>query len=181
MAKAKKAKSKKPARRRVGAAALNLKNPLVMYGPIAGGFFLGDKINDMIDKALPDDKVGQKIKGGLEGGIGAALVFMKMGKTKSVPEVLVGGVLLGAGVRRLLKEFGIITGYQSVPVVARRNVNGYGAVPVVGNGGYKTSRVALNGVFNGYQVPPVPAGSSNVMGSTGSGSGLSASGSECMG
>ncbi len=186
-AKTKKAKKKSSTtrRRKVGAMALNVSSPLVMYGPIAGGFLMGDKINDQIDKMLPDDKVGQKIKGGLEGGIGAALVFMKLGKKKTVIEVVAGGVLLGAGVRRLLKEFGIITGYQSVPVVAKRHLNGYGAVPVVGNGGYKTARTslngALNGVFNGYQVPPVPYGAgANVMGSTGSGSGLMANGSECM-
>lgn len=183
MATKKKAKAKsKPRRHKVGAAALNLSNPLVMYGPIAGGFLLGDKLNDAIDKALPDDKVGQKLKGGAEAGLGALLVFMKLGKKKTVPEVIAGGVLLGAGVRRLLKEFGVITGYQSVPVVAKRQLNGYGAVPVVGNGGYKTSRVALNGVFNGYQVPGVPYGAAGVMGSTGagSGSGLVSNGSECM-
>jgi hypothetical protein len=184
MAKKTKAKKRKsPVRRRVGATALNLKNPIVMYGPIVGGFLMGDMINNAIDKALPDDKVGQKIKGGAEAGIGAALVFMKLGKKKTIIEVVAGGVLAGAGVRRLLKEFGIITGiggYQSVPVLGRRaGVNGYGAVPVIGNG-YKTSRTALNGVLNGgYQVPQVPS-KLNVMGSTGSGSGLNNSGSDCM-
>lgn len=182
MAKKKTAKKRKPVRRRrVGATALNVKNPIVMFGPIVGGFLLGDKINTAIDTALPDDKVGQKTKGILEGGIGAALVFMKIGKKKTVVEMVAGGVLAGAGVRRLLKEFGIITGiggYQSVPVVARRHhqLNGYGSVPVIGNGGYTTSKYSLNGALNGvpgYAVPS-PAGSSNVMGGVGN------NGSECM-
>lgn len=199
MPKAKKKGSKKKStvrRRKVGALALNASSPLVMFGPMVGGFLLGDKINDAIDKALPDDKVGQKAKGMIEGGLGAALVFMKLGKKKTVVEMVAGGVLAGAGVRRLLKEFGVITGiggYQSVPVVARRHtkmLNGYGKVPVIGNngGGYKTSQYSLNGALNGvgdggYQVP-MAAGSSNVMSGfnsgSGSGSGLSACGSECM-
>lgn len=188
-AKRKGSKAKKTVRRRkVGATALNASNPLVMFGPMVGGFLLGDKINTAIDNALPDDKVGQKTKGILEGGIGAALVFMKLGKKKTVVEMVAGGVLAGAGVRRLLKEFGIITGiggYQSVPVVARRHqkqLNGYGSVPVIGNGGYKTSQYSLNGALNGvggYQVP-LAAGSSNVMNGFGSGSGISNNGSDCM-
>lgn len=176
-------KRKSVRRRRVGATALNANNPMVKLGSVAAGFLLGDKINGAIDTALPDDKVGQKTKGLIEGGLGAALVFMKMGRKKTTIEVVAGGILAGAGARRLLKEFGIITGmggYDSVPVVARRHhqLNGYGSVPVIagGNGGYKTSQYALKGALNGiggYQVP-LAAGSSNVMGSVGQG------GSECM-
>lgn len=175
-------------RRRVGAMALNAKSPLVMYGSMAAGFFLGDTLNTAIDKPLPDTTVSQKTKGMIEGGLGAALVFMKIGPTKKPLEVIAGGVLLGAGVRRLLKEFGVIQGiggYQSVPVVAARHrsrLNGYGSVPVIGNG-YKTSQYSLNGALNGvggYAVPQ-PAGSANVMNGVGSGSGISnTTGSNCM-
>lgn len=170
-------KKKTTTRRKVGAAALNLKNPMVAILPVAGGFFLGDMINDKIDTLLPDDKLSQKAKGMVEGGLGAALILMKIGKKKTAVEVVAGGVLAGAGLRRLLKEFGVLNGiggYQSVPAIAnreRRRLNGYGAVPVVGNGGYKTSQYQLNGSLNGvggYNVPPVPAGV-GVMGSTGSG------------
>jgi hypothetical protein len=171
MATKKKTKKRKSgSRRKVGAAALNASNPLVMYGAMAGGFLLADKINEQIDKVT--GTMNQKIVGAAEGGIGAALVFMKLGKKKSVVEVVAGGVLLGAGVKRLLKEFGILNGiggYQSLPVLGRKvsQLNGYGKVPVLG--GYNTNSQALNGVFNGYQVPRSPA--SSIMGSVGSGSG----------
>lgn len=187
MPKKKKAAKRKTSvrRRRVGAMALDVKNPLVMFGPMVGGFLLGDKINGAIDTALPDDKVGQKAKGIGEGGIGAALVFLKIGKKKTPIEMIAGGVLLGAGVRRLLKEFGVIQGiggYQSVPVVAARHrsrLNGYGAVPVIGNG-YSPNRVALNGALNGVPGYAVPAPPASVMNGIGSGSGVSNAGSDCM-
>lgn len=179
-------KTRKTVRRRskVGAMSLNANSPLVKYGPIAAGFFLGDTINDKIDTMIPDDKMSQKTKGMLEGGLGAALAFAKLGKKKTVVEEIAGGVFLGAGVRRLLKEFGVIQGiggYAAVPVVAARHrsrLNGYGSVPVIA-GGYTTNR-ALNGALNGVPgyTPNPPA---NVMAGIGStGSGLSNDGSNCM-
>lgn len=189
MPKKKKAAKRKTSvrRRRVGAMALDVKNPLVMFGPMVGGFLLGDKINGAIDTALPDDKVGQKAKGIGEGGIGAALVFLKIGKKKTPIEMIAGGVLLGAGVRRLLKEFGVIQGiggYSSVPVVAARHrsrLNGYGSVPVIGNGqqGYNTNR-GLNGALNGVPGYAVPAPPSSIMAGIGSASNVGAGGSDCM-
>lgn len=188
MAKKKKPAKRKPVRRRsVGAMALNVKNPLLTFGPMLGGFLMGDTINDKIDTMLPDDKVSQKAKGIGEGGLGAALVFAKLGKKKTPVELIAGGVLLGAGVRRLLKEFGVIQGiggYHSVPVVAARHrsrLNGYGAVPVIGNG-YVTNK-GLNGALNGVGGYAVPAPPSSVMagiGSAGSGSGMVSNGSDCM-
>jgi hypothetical protein len=177
--KAKGAKRKTSRRRRVGAMALNAQSPLVMYGSMALGYFLADKINEQVDKFT--GTMNGKVVGALEGGAGAALVFMKLGKKKSTVEVGLGGVLIGAGAKRLLREFGIISGiggYQSLPVLGRKALNGYGSVPVIGNGGgYRTNQQALNGVFNGYEVPKRPS-SSSVMGSMGDGSG---SGVSCMG
>jgi hypothetical protein len=171
----KKAKSKKAStttrRRKVGAMALNAKSPLLTYGAMAGGFLMADTINAQVDKVT--GTMDDKIKGGITGGIGAALVYMKLGAKKSPLEVVAGGVLVGAGVKRLLKAFGILNGFQSVPVLGRRQVNGYGKVPVLG--GYQTNPVALNGVFNGYQVPRTPG--SQVVGSAG---GYSNGGSNCM-
>lgn len=187
MAKRKTAKKRKTTvrRRKVGAMALDVKNPLVMFGPMVGGFLLGDNINTAIDNMLPDDKVSQKAKGIGEGGIGAALAFMKIGRKKTPVEMIAGGVLLGAGVRRLLKEFGVIQGiggYHSVPVVAakhRSRLNGYGAVPVIGQSGYVVNR-GLNGALNGVPGYAVPAPPSSVMNGIGSGSGVTNTGSDCM-
>lgn len=163
-------------RRRIGAMALNAKSPMVQIGSLAIGFLMGDQINAMVDKVT--GTMDAKLVGAAEGGLGAALMFMKIGAKKSALEVGAGGVLAGAGVKRLLKAFGVINGiggYQSVPVIGRKmlpasSMQGYGAVPVVS--GYQVPR--LNGVFNGYKVP-----GNSVMGSIGS-SGLT-TGSDCMG
>ena len=183
MPRGKKGKKKTVRRRRrsVGAMSLNVKSPLMTFGPMVAGFFLGDTINNAIDNALPDTKVSQTVKGIAEGGIGGALVFMKLGPRKTPVELIAGGVMLGAGVRRMLKVAGVIQGigsYGAVPVIAARRshhrMNGYGAVPVIGNGYTPNRNLAgsLNGV-GGYNVPPVPSG---VMAGVNVGSG----GSECM-
>jgi hypothetical protein len=181
-----KKKSKKGAkrttrrRRRVGAVALNAKSPLVQFGSIAAGYFLGDTINPLIDKVA--GTMDPKIVGAAEAGIGAALAFnlLSKGKAPGALQVAAGGILMGAGAKRLLKEFGVINGFQSVPVLAGRRMNGYNSVPVLG--GYNTSRTAMNGI-GGYRVGPRINGSSNVMGCAASGSGLTGNnaGSELMG
>lgn len=166
-------------RRRMGAMALNAESPMLMIASGAAGYFLGDTINTALDKVL--GTMDEKLKGGIEGGVGAALLLMKMGKKKTVLQTISGGVLAGAGAKRLLKAFGVITGYQSVPVIGNRMLAGYGSVPVVN--GYNvpqalpSSRVA--GVFNGYNVPPVPK--QQVMGGMGNGSGLMNDDSGLMG
>lgn len=170
MAKAKKAKKKSVTRRRrVGAtrSALNPNSPLVLAGAAALGFFAAPFIQPKIDNLT--GTMDGKIIGAVEGGLGAALVFMT--KKKSLLSVGAGGLLLGMGAKKLLQEFGVINGiggYQAVPVIGQRMLNGYGKVPVLG--AYATSRQQMNGVFNGYNVPPVPK--SQVMGST-AGSGYS--------
>lgn len=158
MAKRKAKKGKKTSRRR-SVGALNANNPLVKFGPIVAGYFLGDKINDAISKAT-GDKVDGKILGGGEAALGAVLMMGKVGKGKSkMFAKMAGGVLLGAGAKKLLSEFGVINGFSDVPVIS-----GYGDVPVIG--GYNVPQAALNG----YNVPKPM----NVMGSVseGTGSGL---------
>lgn len=170
--------SRKTRRRhhRVGALALAPASPLVKFGSIAAGYFLlGDKINDAIAKAT-GDKVSGKVVGAAEGGLG--FLLMTKGK-KTVIKTALGGLLVGAGLKKLLKEFGVITGYGGVPVVGNR-VNGYGRVPVVGSpAGYSqqgyTPSIQLAGALNGYNVPPVPPsiiGSFADDGTDGSGSGI---------
>lgn len=132
---AKKKSKKKPAARRMGAMALNASNPLIMYGSIAAGFLLGDKINEAIDKAVPADKVDPKLVAAGEVGLGALLLFRK-GK-KNMVTVVAGGIALGAGAKRALKSFGIISGYQMIPAV-----NGYQDIKAVN--GSRTRR-GING------------------------------------
>lgn len=159
---AKKSKKKSPTRRRrraVGALALNAKSPLLMYGSMALGYFMGDKLNAILPASV--QTMDQKLVGGVEAGLGAALVFAKLGKKqKGAIEVGIGGVLIGAGAKKLLREFGIITGiggYQTVPVIGaniRKGINGYQKVPVIG---YTPNRTALNGVpsmNSGYTTRP---------------------------
>lgn len=121
-----KKRKKATGRRRVGASKLNAGNPIVKYGSIALGYFMGDKINSQIDK-LTGDKIDGKIVGGVQAGAGAFLTFGK-GK-KSMIKTVAGGVLLGSGAKKLMSEFGIggIGPYGRIPAVA----GAYGRVPVV--------------------------------------------------
>lgn len=126
-----KARAAKPAtrrRRRVGATALNMSasSPLVKFGSIALGYFLGDKINAQITKVV-GDKLDPKLIGIGEAGVGA-LLLLKKGK-KGMLQVVGGGVMLGAGLKATMSAFGIgaIGPYGRVPVIA-----GYGEVPVIG-------------------------------------------------
>lgn len=136
-------------RHRIGAMSLNPSGPLVMYGSIAAGFLLGDKINQAIDKAIPPDKVDSKLVGAGQVGLGAAYLFLKKGK-KNLPLTIAAGVMLGAGAKRELKAFGLgniggysnvraINGYQEVEAVnGRRRLGGFNPLP----GG-----MGLNGKF----------------------------------
>lgn len=174
MAKKKRKAKHTTRRRRVGATAmkLNPSSPLVMIGSAAVGFLMGDKINAAL--ANVTGTMDGKLVGAIEAGLGGALVFNVFGGKKSLLPVVAGGVIGGAGVKKLLQEFGVINGiggYGAVPVIGRKMLrgalNGYGQVPVLA--GY-TPNQSLNGVgLNGYNVPPIPK--QNVMGST-SGSGL---------
>ncbi len=169
-AKTKKKKASTGRRRSVGKASLNPDSTMVKLAVTAVGFVLAPKINPLIDKVT--GTMDSKIVGGAQTGVGSALLFMKLGKKKSWLEVVPGGLLAGAGAKRLLQALGVLNGiggYQSVPVLGKRMngaLNGYGAVPVLGQ--YTTARSGqLNGI-GGYQVPYVPA-HKQVMGSTGSG------------
>lgn len=172
-------------RRRIGAtgAKLNANSMLVKGGAALAGYFLSDTINAAIDKAT-GGKMDGKIIGGAEVGLGALLVLGHVTKRPSMVTSVAGGALAGAGIKRLLKELGVISGiggYQAMPVLgskhaAARRLNGYGSVPVIG--GYSPNRGNLNGVFNGYQVPKMP---NNVVGCTDYSSSSFSNGSEMMG
>lgn len=159
-------------RRRVGAVALT--GPFMTYGPIVLGYLMAGTVNPLVDKVT--GTMDQKLVGAAQSGIGGALVFMKLGRRKTMVQTVVGGVLLGSGLKRLATSFGVVNGiggYGAVPVIGRR-MNGYGKVPVIGNG--YTPNASLNGAFSGYQVPRAV---NNIMGNA-SGSGYSNGGSGYM-
>lgn len=139
---AKKGKSSKKTtrRRRVGAVALNASSPLVKYGSIAVGFILGDKVNALLDKAIPAN-VDAKIVAAGELGLGYFLAFGK--GTKKLPQTIIGGIMIGAGIKKGMSSFGI-GGFQMVPAVG-----GYRSVQAVGApkrlGGYNAGRNGLTG------------------------------------
>lgn len=164
-------KSKTGRRRRVGAMSLNANSTLMKVLPIAAGYFFADKVNAAIDK-VTGGKLDSKIVAGGEVGLGYLLAFK--GK-KSLPKGIAGGLLIGAGAKRLISSMGI-GGYGMVPVLGR--VNGYQSVPVLGS--YKT-----NGTLAGYKTSstPIMAGVNVAAdGAKGSGSGITNSGGgDCMG
>ncbi|HXV99548.1 MAG TPA: hypothetical protein VEC93_14085, partial [Anaerolineae bacterium] len=111
---------------------------------LAGGFFLGDTINGRIDSLLtkttaatattPATTSSTPTMLATVGEIGlGGLLLMRKKQAGAMGVVLpvAGGLLAGAGIRRALKTMGIITGYQSVPVIGRHRMAGYQSVPVI--------------------------------------------------
>lgn len=146
MAKRNKRVKKTYRRRRVsGLGKLNANNPLVKFGSIALGYVFSDKINDALDSAT-GGKMDGKLMAGLEvfAGLAANGTLPVLGKKKpGLAMTLAGGVLAGAGAKRGLTEFGIISGFSDVPVLG-----GYRAVPVLN--GYNPTPGAN---MAGYKVP----------------------------
>lgn len=149
MAKKRHSKKGRRGRRRIGAARLNASSPLVKVAAVAAGYFLGDKINPLIDKVTAG-KVSDKIVGVGQTGLGGLLL---MKGRSSMIKTAAGGVLAGSGLKRALRAFGVlqpalpppagttVTGYGKVPVIS-----GYGQVPVIG--GYSP-----NQTLGAYMVP----------------------------
>lgn len=150
---AKRRKTRKTSRRRrIGALSLNASSPLVKFGSIALGYFLGDKINAKLDE-VTGGKVDGKIIAGAE--IGAGIMLMKS-KGSSTLKAVAAGALLGAGAKKAMTEFGIISGFRSVPVVGGYKVpaslpaqmNGITDVPTVGGFTVPSSSANLVGGIN---------------------------------
>lgn len=198
---AKKKKVKRRSRRgRVGAFGLGGKDTGLKIAALAGGFLLGGKINAQLNKlntkvvpatattaassttVIPDDFITVG-----EIGIGGLLLLRKGGTGMTGKAMKVaGGLLAGAGIRRVFGAMGLMSGYQSVPVIGRHRMAGYQNVPVIGNKlppQLSGKPAQLQGFrVNGYQ----PTGSGvGVMGSIGAidgGSGITTScGSGFMG
>lgn len=152
-AKRKKAK-RTTRRRRVGALALSPSSNLVKLGSVAVGYLFANQVNGLIDKVVPAT-VGQKIVGVAQAGAGYFLAFRKGGKS-SMLKTLAGGIIAGAGVKRLAASMNLagiggyqmvkaVSGYQNVPAIGNR-VTGYAPGPG-GINGYQTSRQAVGSLL----------------------------------
>lgn len=162
---------------------------------IGAGYLLADKLNEQIDKLFigkdpvnPKPVPGKMIIVG-EVGLGGLLL---MRKPKANPGALDwgleigGGILAGAGLKRALKEMGVIKGFQNVPVIGARRMAGYQNVPVIGGNGMPSalsggstpsalSGYRVNGRYNNGYIPHGSGLHGKVVGSAlgnGSGSGL---------
>ena len=147
-------------RRRMGAtrSLLNPSGAIVKYGSVALGYLLADTVNGTVDSILPASLKSNASYGYISGGgvlvVGAMLAFKKTGSKKLLPTVA-GGVLVGAGLKKVLQAAKVISGFRQVPVIGN-----FRQVPVIS--GY-------NVPMNGYNVPM--AGHKKVMGSVAEGSG----------
>jgi hypothetical protein len=127
--------------RRVGALRLGGSDTVIKLAAVVGGFLLGDKINEQIDKILPKTtdplpvptKAGKTIAMVGEIGVGGFLLLSKMRGNLGIAAKVAGGVALGAGIKRAAAVMGILSGYQSVPVIGRHRMAGYQNNPVLGS------------------------------------------------
>lgn len=150
---------------------------------IAGGFVLGNAINDTIDKILPKttdpvthltsiSKTTSNLTAAGEVGIGALLLLKKSRGTTGTIMKAAGGILAGAGIKRALKTMGVLTGYQSVPVIGRHRMAGYQSVPVIGANVPPQLAGKVPAQLQGYRVGAYTPSGSGVMGNADGGSGI---------
>lgn len=168
-------------RRRVGGIPGSMKGAGVIILSAGGGYLMADNINEQIDKILPKtkDDTGAEVPNetygtlGEIGGGGALIYFSKMFPASiRMFATIAGGILVGAGIKRGLKQMGVIKGYQSVPVIGRHRipggVRGYQSMPVLGMtpGQLQGSPAQLQGGFrvNGIDNGFIPQGSGPGMG-----------------
>ncbi len=145
---------------------------------IAAGYLMADTINAQVDKVVPKttdpttlvQTPNQNIAIIGEVGIGGLLLMKKIGSgTVSTALKFGGGVLLGAGLKRALKKFGVIKGYQSVPVIGRPRMAGYQSVPVIGKTSTPPQLSGRPAQLQGYRVNGYTPHGSGVMSGSGSG------------
>lgn len=107
---AKKRKSKKTShrRRRVSGMALSAKSLVVQFGSIAAGYLVGDKINDALSNAT--GTLDPKIVAAAEAVAG----FLIKKNVKGTAGQIAGGILMGAGAKKALQSFGVISGLPTV-------------------------------------------------------------------
>ncbi len=111
-------------RRRRRVSGIKKNDALIMIGAAAAGYYLGPKINDAI-AAKVGTTVDPKIIALAEVAAGYFLPKM-LGARGSMAMIskVAGGLLIGSGAHLGLKEFGVVSGYGSVPMINGR-MNGY--------------------------------------------------------
>lgn len=164
--------------RRVGALGLGKGDTGMKLLSIAAGYLMADTINAQVDKVVPKttdpttlvQTPNQNIAIIGEVGLGG-LLLMKKSSSGTVGKVLKygGGVLVGAGLKRALKKFGVIKGYQAVPVLGRPRMAGYQSVPVLGKTVTPPQLSGRPAQLQGYGVNGYTPHGSGVMSGTGSG------------
>lgn len=183
--------------RRVGAFGLKGKDSALKLAALAGGFLLGKAINNQVDKIAakispqsgattnPNNIAGSTIPAVAasigEIGLGGLLLMRKQSGGMGKYLQIAGGVLAGAGLRRVLGSLGIMTGYQSVPVIGKHRMAGYQSVPVIGRN-VIPAQLAGSGMpaqLQGFRVNGYRPTGSGVMGKIGAvegGSGITNTG-----
>jgi len=142
MAKQKKRNRKGARRRRIG-AALNPSSNLVKGGAVLAGYFLAPQINAQIDK-LNNGKLGEKMLGAGQTGLGALLLLSKGGGKMAIVKTAVGGLVAGSGLKRALVAYNVLKpAVAVVPPPATTAGIGYNVAGRVGyaNNGAYMSRV----------------------------------------
>jgi len=156
MAAKKKKTTKKKKGSSVGKASLNANNPIIPIVTGIIGLLAAPKANTYLETDLLKGKVDGKVIGFVETGLGAGLLFVKFGKKKTILQVAAGGFAAGMGIRKLLSEFGVITGVQQfkdVPVMGKRHpapvrrMNGFSNVPALGGTDGYNAPSAMNGTY----------------------------------
>lgn len=143
-----KRKKQKRSRRRIGAINTSANGPLVKYGSIAAGYFLSNKVNDLLDK-VTGGKIDSKIVNGVLAAGGLYYLFAAKGKKGTVGTML-AGIAAGTGTKGLLVDFGVISGFRSVPVIG-----GYKSVPVIGQYAVPKPAAGLMSGVGAYRTPSV--------------------------
>lgn len=173
-------------RRHVGALGLKGKDSALKLAALAGGFLLGKSINGQVDKlfAKMSPATGTTVNtSNITGsniptvaatigeiGVGGLLLMRKKSGGMSMYLKLAGGILAGAGIRRALGSMGIMSGYQSVPVIGKYRMAGYQSVPVIGRSGMPAQLAGGNtpAQLQGFRVNGYTPTGSGVMGKIGS-------------
>lgn len=149
-------------RSKVGLTTMSPANPLIVLGSLALGYLSGDTISGKLDTYIPTtttpatattpavvkNVVSDTVLGASEMGA-AALLYLK--GPKKVWSHVVAGFTAGVGLRLVLKDQGVVTGFQSLPVIGNI-LRGFQSLPVVGKipsalkGGFITNRTAAMGI-----------------------------------
>lgn len=153
MAYHKKSRKKKSApRRRRRVSGIGNNSTLLTIGAAVGGYFVGQKVNDLITTKLPN--VDPKLIAAAE--VVAGFLLPKYVMKNSMAGKLIGGALMGTGAHLGLKEFGIVSGlpvvngYRDLRSVA--GINNVGQLPYSAAPGTKapglTSMQVISGIFD---------------------------------